>query len=376
MARLLRPVLLLWLPLLLAGCIHPALLRMIEEGKHRQTEADPTTPTCLAFSPDGTTLAVGTASDTEGRVRLLDAASLQKKSEFSVPFGVTDVRFEPWGELVIVRGRSIYPPPWELPRLPLVALFRPGWVGGSPPPRCAVLQRAGIYEVQTGERWQTLADHFDRLLFVSSDGLAQASRSESDLLSGGTFEIKHLVPRKEGPKIIRLHEGDVEVLALARHDGPVAFLDEKSCVRLHDLIPHSDSEALPGGNLKNVRQLAFSADGKRLVALSDPREKPEGKDSFDQATVWDVAKCRIVRELRLPKGAPQDRLVLSDGGYLAVCGPQDGHSPRTTVFDLDTGDQLFPQASLRAVAFSPDGRRLAVLDESGQVKVIGLPARR
>src|SRR5262245_29219516 len=90
---------------------------------------DDTRLRCLAFSPDGKTIAVGMSADDHGRVRLLDAADRRERAAYPVDFGVSVVAYAPDGRNLHVRGFIVHhfkpdPPPDADPRA----------VGGCPAP--------------------------------------------------------------------------------------------------------------------------------------------------------------------------------------------------------------------------------------------------
>jgi WD40 repeat protein/serine/threonine protein kinase len=100
--------------------------------------------------------------------------------------------------------------------------------------------------------------------------------------------------------------------------------------------------------------MAFSADGKRLVSLSDGR--PQGKTP-SEGRLWDVERGRLVRTLKglgsVVAFSPREPL-LATGSHLT--------EGKIRLFDADTGDEkaALPghESAAGRLAFSPDGRVL------------------
>jgi tetratricopeptide (TPR) repeat protein len=95
-------------------------------------------------------------------------------------------------------------------------------------------------------------------------------------------------------------------------------------------------------------QVVFSPDGKYLVAGSD------------QVTVWDAATGKEVRTLKGGPNVPNKVAFTRDGKLLAAAG-----SDAVVVWDFASGREVlsYPVRDvIFGLAFSPDGRRLAVGD--------------
>jgi WD40 repeat protein len=151
------------------------------------------------------------------------------------------------------------------------------------------------------------------------------------------------------PRCLRGHAAHVRGVACAggriasaSQDGTVKVWDADSGHLLHTLAGHD------GG----VAAVALSPDARLLASASDDRT----------VRVWDV--CTATESLRLAHRdpvaavafAPGGELMASGGGVYGVCGELKVWDPRTGREALSHTDLL---TEVSAVAFSPDGSRLA-----------------
>jgi WD40 repeat protein len=123
--------------------------------------------------------------------------------------------------------------------------------------------------------------------------------------------------------------------------------------RIRQILPREDSPSWP----------AFSADGKRLVATLGGAGLPLEEGLVRQ---WDTATGRPVGLPFATNGKGRRAVYRPDGLVLATPGP-DG---LVRLWDAETGRPLGPplpasRQSVRALAFSPDGRLLLTTSGGG-----------
>jgi WD40 repeat protein len=135
--------------------------------------------------------------------------------------------------------------------------------------------------------------------------------------------------------------GTGNAVAFGRGDVFAAAGDAN--IRLFDAARHSLVGTLQSG--KSAEDVAFSADGKLLAAVTDPG-----------AVVWDVASKRPIARLTI-KGVPATTLAISpDGRTVAVAIPAG-----VIVWDVRTRSQrTLPVKQAGALAFDPRGPTLAI----------------
>jgi len=127
---------------------------------------------------------------------------------------------------------------------------------------------------------------------------------------------------------------------------------------------------LPGRQVVHLHSVAFSPEGTRVAALTKP-VGPDASRSAGEVRAWDAASG--AERLRFETGPASAGLAYSpDGKWLAELG---GGGASHRLRDAGSGKELLeltaaPTAGMSfAVAFSPDGSRLAVSSEDSKVRI-------
>ncbi len=132
--------------------------------------------------------------------------------------------------------------------------------------------------------------------------------------------------------------------------------DADSSVRLVELSKANTLHRFAAADARGCR-FAFSDDGKQ-IALAD-----EG------VVVYDSASGAVSHKLALDSASAIKLVCFSPDGGLLACSGLDS----TTIYKISNGKALSTFAcgnsSRTTIAFSPDGKRVAVLDSSGQTFV-------
>jgi WD40 repeat protein len=170
---------------------------------------------------------------------------------------------------------------------------------------------------------------------------------------------------------------DSLTIATLESDGPIRLWETRTG-RQQRILAHDD------WSTSGFEQLAFSPDGKRLLATAKERPKdPAAQAVWDRpysaVTVWDAGTGRLLRACRGEKGFQWSMAVSPDGKTVAA--QQD--SGNVWIWDSTSGDLKrrlegkrtgllggsgIPFIDVQAIVFTVDGKTLVWADNKGKIR--------
>jgi RNA polymerase sigma factor (sigma-70 family) len=328
---------------------------------------------CVAFSPEGASLATG---DYEGKVRLMDVATGEELAKLDLGKGrVTSLAFAPDGMTLAAALLGEGVRLWDLGggkdlgRLGGNAAgqascpqFSPNGqlVAAATPDGVAIWDRAEL-----GHRRRVDDEGQGRgvlSLAFAPDGRSLAAIGADDtlrLLDAETGRRKWVTPVGRGrgnPRVAFSPDGRTVVTACG---GALRYLDTATGL---------DRYPTPGAHSGAVTSVRYGPDGRTLVSASD--------DGTIRA--WDLESGRQLRSFE-PGGRVGPIAIAPGGLFLAAAVGTD--RPSIVLWDLQSDEPTgsFPPADAGraiALAFSADGTRLHHLGEGGSLGTIEVDSGR
>jgi WD40 repeat protein len=364
----------------------PKAIVFYDVASGRETRRLPGYRDCmyLAFSPDGKLLASGGLDDVKKEqysLRIWDATAGQELASCALPKNEppTCFAFSPDADRLVAAVAEADTVIFDVKTGKLLQRLPHFWaarVAYAPDGKTVASIRGATirqWDPATGkERFQKFVGHRAEVAAVvlSPNGKLLASGGENIRL----WDLA-------GGRQVRQIAAPGTALSFSP-DGKLLALVGRGSRTVHAWDPATGQEVFKLDGPRLLRAVAFSPDGKTL-ATGD-----------EQATIrlWDVATRRQLHEMDMKSGAESLSLAFSpDGKNLACAGAwNEGGIPkgitinlqrRVTItgkegfllllWDVATGQEVRrlagPKASIRAVAYAPDGKTLAASSRDGRV---------
>jgi WD40 repeat protein len=322
-----------------------------------------------SFSGDGSLLVTRLIPATnDGNARVWDVASGSLRAVLHQGRRLTAARFSPTGFLVVTAGGSTIANVWDArsgTRIHQLTGHELGIFDAefSPSARQIVTASADgtarVYDTRTGFLYGVLPNHQNYVLkaVFSQDGqdVATASRDRIARIFEPNGTLRATLVGDPDAVTDVAFSADGETVATASPDG---------AARLWDRRPQPDLLAL-GQEPATVVGVAYTADGRRVVAVA----------ADGTVRAWRVGHPRKpLISFRL--GAQVGTVALSPDARRVAAATAQGH---VRVVDPASGRTLAvlnPPGRPRALAFSRDGQRLALITPARRVLIWDLAANR
>jgi WD40 repeat protein len=336
------------------------------------------TPAAFAFSPDGQSVALvhaPTATTKNPNVKIYEVRSGEERAAFSVDARI--LVFTPDGQRLVgpsgglVRDAATGKELFSLPLAPIIwnpdgKLFvravlptadfhHPGTAVGLPTPLF-------LGDGRSGETLHVLSGHFGRV------GAVVFSPDGSRLFSTANDRVIKVWDTGNGRELLNLrgHRAPVSYLSLSPDGSRLLAVDSGGALKVWDVTASQELTRWtlplnPAAPHQNVRDLAFSRDGKRLAWA----------DYYGTVQVYKTgADAEIVVR---PRPKPVTVCFSPDGDHVAEPGPDGAIVVRDSRDGKEVSRLLGHTGAVNHLRFRADGKQLASAGADRTVRTWSVP---
>ncbi len=346
------------------GANEPGILWDLQKDKEIRRLDESKNPRKLAFA-DGDKTVVAFA---EWKLCVWDAATgRRKKLDPEPPGGVLGLAVSPSGGIVALIYKDVITL-WDYARHAEVSRINRRDRANTPVVFSPDGKSLLIVENLLYERWQVATGKLQATKPVEVNGTTSAVYldNETVFLAGPNDWIVHLTFDGGNANLIQVGPcNDRRLLAMSK-DGKraVTFTRDSRTLLVFDTktgTPVHNTDGHP----QMVTQLALSADGKYMISGVDPQQFEDGAPR-----VWDLATNRQLPDLDRNRSYPS-AFSVAPNGTIAVANSEE----TIQRWPVTGGARLKPLPNRQGdfpvqVAYSPDGKALAIGYESGFVDIV------